>query len=186
VLPGGWTLPPPQLGSTITTLLVDQLVNVSRFHILDGQWLVPEGETGGRFQLDRLRAAAAERQVDYLVLGTLTGFATESHARRGFGLWPRPFVAGGLSRQETRTSVDLSLRIVDVRTGEIVRSTTAHGIGKRRTRSLGLLAVVTGLPVGGGGGSRPSNSRDAMLDEAIQDAVKSAAHALTTTAAGLR
>ena len=36
VLQGGWTVPPPDLGSTIAALVVDQLVSAQQFHVVDG------------------------------------------------------------------------------------------------------------------------------------------------------
>jgi curli biogenesis system outer membrane secretion channel CsgG len=179
VTPGGWTLPPPQLGEVITQLLLDELVTSAQFHVLDGQWLVPESQLHTRVAIDRFRAGAAANHVDYLVFGTVTAFSTEQHARRGGGLFPRPFIAGGLSRQETLTTVGVTFRIVDVRTGEIVTTTTAQGRGKRKATALGLLGAIKGLPLAAGGGHRPSMSRDAMLDEAVRDAVHGAAQALT-------
>jgi hypothetical protein len=48
VQPGGWTLAPPQLGAVIAQLLLDELVTSAQFHVVDGQWLVPESQAGGR------------------------------------------------------------------------------------------------------------------------------------------
>ncbi|HEX9366690.1 MAG TPA: CsgG/HfaB family protein [Vicinamibacterales bacterium] len=180
--PGGSTLPPPQLGAAIVQLLLDELVSSRRFHVYDGQWLVPESEAGGRVNLDRLRAGAAASQVDYLILGSVTAFSTEQQVRRGGGLLPLPFVGGGFSRQQTLTAVGVTFRVVDVRTGEVVTTTTSQGYGKRKATALGLLGVLHGLPLGGGGGARSSMSRDAMLDEAVREAVHGAAGALMASA----
>src|SRR6266568_1492480 len=117
VSPGGWTLPPPQLGSAIIELLIDELVSSQQFHVYDGQWLVPESEVGGRVNLQRLRDAAAIRHVDYVVLGTVTAFATEHSRKHAGGILPRPFVIGGLSREQMQTSVAVAFKVVDVRTG---------------------------------------------------------------------
>ena len=180
--PGGSTLPPPQLGASIVQLLLDELVASQRFHVYDGQWLVPESEAGGRVNLDRLRATAAEMHVDYIVLGALTAFSTEQSRRRGGGLIPKPFLGAALSREQVRTAVSLTFRVVDVRTGEIVTSTTARGNGARRSTGIGLLGLVHGLPLGGGGSTRLSGSRDAMLDDAVREAVHGAASALAASA----
>src|SRR3954471_2927720 len=82
VTPGGWTLPPPQLSGTIVELMMNELVASQRFVLYDGQWLVPESEAGGSVNLERLRAAAEERHLDYLVLGRLTAFTAE-HMKKG-------------------------------------------------------------------------------------------------------
>src|SRR5918995_72260 len=119
ITPGGWTLPPPQLSAAIVELLMGELVSSQRFAVYDGQWLVPESEIG-RPNLERLRAAAAERRVDYVVVGSLTTFANEQKKKRFGGLVPKPLVLGGFSRDHAQLKVSMSFRLVDVRTGLIV------------------------------------------------------------------
>jgi curli biogenesis system outer membrane secretion channel CsgG len=176
ITPGGWTLPPPQLSATIVELMMNELVSSQRFHLYDGQWLVPESDAGGHADLERLRAAAAERHVDYIVLGRLTAFSSE-HKKKGFGgVLPLPFVLGGFARDQSLLHVALAFRIVDVHTGEIVASAEGDGIGRRRSTTGGGLGVVHGLPIGAIVSAAQSHSaRDAMLDEAIRGAVHAAA-----------
>lgn len=175
VKPGGWTLPPPEVGAAIAELLLAELVNSWQFRVYDGQWLVPEGEGGARLSLDRLRAAAVASHVDYLVLGTVTEFATERTSRAGGGLIPKLLVAGGYSRRRTITTIGVTIKLVAPRTGEVVATATGDGLARRTTRRLGLLGLA--LPFGGGGG-RSSQARDKMLDEAVRQAVHLAARNL--------
>jgi len=95
VAPGGWTLPPPQMGGAIIDLLLGELVTSQQFHVYDGQWLVPQQEAGGHVNLEQLRAAAAERHVDYLVLGSVTAFSMVQTGRKAGGLLPLHTAAGG-------------------------------------------------------------------------------------------
>jgi curli biogenesis system outer membrane secretion channel CsgG len=175
ITPGGWTLPPPQLSGTIVELMMNELVGSQRFHLYDGQWLVPESEAGGHANLVRLRAAAAERRVDYLVLGRLTAFTNE-RKKKGFGgVIPVPFI-GGFSREQALLKVAMTFRIVDVRSGEVVASVSGEGVGRRRSTGGGGLGVVHGLPIGAiAGAARARGARDAMLDEAVRMAVRNAA-----------
>jgi len=178
VAPGSWTLPPPQLSSAIIDLMTNELVASQRFRVYDGQWLVPEQEAG-HADLERLRAAASERGVDYLVLGSLTGFSSENKKRRVGGIFPKPFLLGGYSRDQAQLKVSLSFRIVDVRTGEVVTTSLGEGVGVRKNRSLGGGGIVHGLPVGAlVGAARAAFSRDAMLDDALKQAIHNAALAL--------
>jgi curli biogenesis system outer membrane secretion channel CsgG len=176
ITPGGWTLPPPQMSGTIVELMLNELVSSQKFHLYDGQWLVPESEAGGHADLGRLRAAAAERRVDYLVLGRLTGFSSEQK-RKGFGgALPLPFFLGGFSRDQTQVRVSMTFRLVDVRTGEIVASVSGDGIGRRRTTAGGGFGVIHGIPIGAiAGAARAHSARDAMLEEAVRMAVHNAA-----------
>jgi curli biogenesis system outer membrane secretion channel CsgG len=180
IVPGGWTLPPPQLSAAIVQMMVAELVSSQKFHVYDGQWLVPEAEIG-RADPDRLRTAAAERHVDYLVLGSLTAFSTEQKGRRAGGVLPKPIFLGGFSRKQTLLKVSMTFRIVDVRTGEIVSSVSGEGIGTRKATSLGGLGVVHGIPLGLLSAASAPSARDAMLNEAIKQAVHGAALALSHT-----
>jgi len=176
ITPGGWTLPPPQLSGTIIELLMNELESSRRFHLYDGQWLVPESEANGHVNLERLRAAASERHVDYLVLGRLTGFSSEEQRKRFGGAIPVPFLLGGFSRDHAQLRVSMAFRIVEVRTGEIVSSASGDGIGHRRATAAGGLGLVHGIPVGAiAGAARARSARDAMLDEAVRMAVHNAA-----------
>jgi curli biogenesis system outer membrane secretion channel CsgG len=179
VSPGGWTLPPPQLSSAIVDLMTGELVSSQRFHVYDGQWLVPESEVG-RANVERLRAVAAERHVDYVVLGNVTAFSTERSQRRGGGILPKPMGLGGFSRDRTQTAVAITFRVVDVHTGEVVSTATGQGMGRRHSTGLGLLGIVRGLPLplAAAAASRNLGARDAMLDEAVRQAVHTAAIAL--------
>jgi curli biogenesis system outer membrane secretion channel CsgG len=184
VTPGGWTIPPPQLSSAIVEMFVAELVASDRFHVYDGQWLVPEADIG-RADLHRLRAAAAESGVDYIVVGTLTAFSSERKKKRLGGLLPKPFFLGGFSRDQTQLRVAMTFRVVDVRTGEIVATASGDGTGTRKGTAVLGGGVVRGFPLAGGGGSRLPQARDAMLNEAVSAAVRGAAQALVRSAARL-
>lgn len=183
VSPGGYTLAPPQLGSVIVELLVNELTSSRQFHVYDGQWLVLQPERGGRVNLERLRGAAEERHVDYLVLGTVTSFSMERGGNGGGALLPRPFpVAGGLSRRRAELAIDLALRIVDVRTGEIVSSANGSGTSTRKSHGFAIGGLLHGLPLGIAAAAQTidaATARDKMLNEAVQHAVHDAATALT-------
>jgi len=181
ITPGGWTLPPPQLSGAIVEMMMGELVASQRFHVYDGQWLVSEAESGGPANIERLRAAATQRGVDYVVVGSLTAFSTENKKKGFGGIIPTPFLLGGVSKQQARLRVELAFRIVDVRTGEIVATATGEGIGVRRATGVaagGIVGRAMPLPVGAFAAARLPAARDAMLDEAVKLAVRSAAAAL--------
>jgi len=185
IAPGGWTLPPPQLNSAIIELMMSELVSSEKFRVYDGHWLVPEQESG-RANIERLRAAAAERNVDYVVIGSLNGFSNEQKKKRFGGIFPKPFLLGGYSRHQDQLRVSMTFRIVDVQTGEIAATASGDGLGTRRATSVGGGGIVKGLPVGALiGAARAHSARDAMLDEAVRQAVRNAALSLTQSASRL-
>jgi curli biogenesis system outer membrane secretion channel CsgG len=180
ITPGGWTLPPTQLSATIIEMMMGELVASERFRVYDGQWLVPEADAGHP-NLGRLRAAATERRMDYLVLGSMTAFSTEHKKKRFGGIVPTPFLLGGVSKQQAQLRVELSFRIVDVRTGEIVATATGEGTGIRRATAVaagGIIGRALPVPVGMLAAAKLPAARDAMLDEAVKQAVRNAAAAL--------
>jgi len=179
ITPAGYTLPPPQMAGAIVELLVGELVGSQQFHVYDGQWLVPQEEAGGHANLARLRAAAAEWHVDYLVLGSVTAFSMVQTRNHGGGLIPLHTVAGGglYSSAQSGLAVNVSLRIVDVRTGEIVSSASGEGTSRRKSAGFGALGFFRGIPLPliAGAAHAVANARDAMLDEALTRAVHGAA-----------
>jgi curli biogenesis system outer membrane secretion channel CsgG len=186
VSPGGWTLPPPQMGAAIIDLLVGELVSSQQFHVYDGQWLVPQDEIGGRVNVAHLRGAAAERHVDYLVLGSVTTFSMGQTRNHGGGILPLHAAGGlgGVSINRSQLAVAVNFRIVDVRTGEIVTTAWGEGTGTRKSGGLALLGLLRGLPLplAAAGAHTVTNARDAMLAEALKRAVHDAALAISGSA----
>lgn len=180
ITPGGSMLPPAHIGNTIVELLMGELVKSQRFQVYDGQWLVPTDEVG-RPNLAQLRTAAAEHNVDYLVLGSVTAFDTDQKKKRFGGLLPKPLLLGAFTRDHSIVRIGVSFRIVDVRTGEIVATASGDGVSTRRGLSIGAGGLIKGLPVGAlSGSTRAALPRDAMLSEALIRAVDWAARSLVT------
>ena len=179
ITPGSSTLPPAHIGHTIVELMMGELVTSQRFQVYDGQWLVPTNETG-RPNLAHLRAAAAEHNVDYLVLGSVTAFDTDQKKRRFGGLLPKPLLLGAVTRDYSIVRIGISFRMVDVRTGEVVATATGDGVSTKRGLSIGGGGFVKGLPIGAlSSTTRAVLPRDAMLSEALIRAVRWAAKGLT-------
>jgi curli biogenesis system outer membrane secretion channel CsgG len=183
VTPSGSTLPPPHLGATLAQLMLHRLVDATQFHVYDPQFLRSAASASRSRQAeDVLRADAREAGVDYLVLGSVTQFSMEQK-QRGFGggglIHGLPI--GGLGgRQTSSLCVSIVVRVVDVRTGEVVTTATGIGDGKRSRVSGGGLVAV--LPVLGGFSSGSSNARDAQLAEATRQAVDTASAGLVNAA----
>jgi len=173
--PGGWVLPPPQLGMTLADLMMDRLVSANAFHVLDGQWL------SRTRAIDQLRASARAAGVDYLVLGSITRFSTDTGQRTIGGGGFRLPILGAFHRRKTQMVVSIVARVVDVRTGEIVASSTGEGIASRKNVGLGGLGFG-GVPGALAVANAAVQSRDALLDEAVQRCVASAARGLLAAA----
>jgi len=183
VTPTGSTLPPPQLGVTLAQLMLHRLVDATQFHVYDPQFLRAAGSASRSRQAEAtLRADAREAGVDYLVLGAVTQFSMEQK-QRGFGggglIHGLPI--GGLGGRQTNSlCVSIMVRVVDVRTGEVVTTATGIGDGKRSRITAGALAAA--LPIVGAFSRGSSNARDAQLAEATRQAVDAAAVGLVSAA----
>jgi curli biogenesis system outer membrane secretion channel CsgG len=186
VAPSGSMLPPPSMGATMAQLLLHRLVDATQFHVYDPQFLHAAASASRSRQAEEtLRADAREAGVDYLVLGSVTQFSMEQK-QRGFGggglIHGLPI--GGLGgRQTSSLCISIMVRVVDVRTGEVVTTATGIGDGRRSRVSAGALAAV--VPVVGGFSKGSSNARDAQLAEATRQAVYAAAGGLVGAAARL-
>jgi curli biogenesis system outer membrane secretion channel CsgG len=175
----GW-VPPPHFGETVSDLLASRLVDLGAFRVFD-RGLLPENAPGQRMSFDAVRELARQSGVDFVVLGAVTRFANEKKTSHG-GVLGIPFVgAGGKNSQES--SVGLTIRVIDVRTGEIVSTTTSLGAASKSNRTLGGGAIVHGLPIGALHTTGSTGSLDRLVGNALVSAVEDAAAVLTKAAA---
>ncbi len=184
--PTGRMLPPPQLGAVAAQLLVDRLVESGQFHVFDGHWLREPGRRMARgADLEQLRANAAAAGVNYVAVGTITRFSQERRSR-GFGagaLLRLPFL-GALHRDVDELVLAVDVRVVDVRTGEIV--TTANGVGSARRSSIGAGGLGLVAAAGGAYTRRASGFQDAQLDESVRESVSAVSRAIVAGATRLK
>jgi curli biogenesis system outer membrane secretion channel CsgG len=174
----GW-VPPPNFGETVADLLANRVVGLGAFRVFD-RALFPDRGPNSRASFEAVRDAAAQAGIDYVVLGAVTRFGNEKKTSRG-GLLGIPFLGGG-GKSTQESTVGLTLRVVHVRTGEIVSTSTSLGAAGKSHRTIGGGALVHGLPVGGLFSSSSSGSLDRLVAEALVDAVEEAAAALTKAA----
>jgi curli biogenesis system outer membrane secretion channel CsgG len=186
VPPSGSTLPPPHLGATLAQLMLHRLVDATQFHVYDPQFLPTAASASRSRQAEAaLRADAREAGGDYLILGSVTQFSMEQK-QRGFGgggLIHHLPIGGIGGRQTSSLCLSIVVRVVDVRSGEVVATATGIGDGRRSRVTAGALAAA--LPIVGGFSRGSSNARDAQLAEATRQAVDAAATGLVSAAARL-
>jgi len=182
--PAGSILPPPHLGSALAGLMLDRLVASGQYRVLDGRWVKIGRGADGRMNLDAVREYAESAGVDYLVLGSMTQFSAENRGRTYGGGFVVPLLAG-VRRQKVELIVGITVRVVDVRSGEVATTATSQGMSDRRRLKIGALGLFSR---GGGGGfaNESTESRDAQLSEAVQRAVATAAQGIVNAAARLR
>lgn len=173
----GW-VPPPNFGETVADLLSSRLVELGVYRVFDRTLLSPRRSPDASF--DELRDAAERSGVDFVVLGAVTRFGNEKKNKRG-GLLGIPFLGGG-GKSSQESTVGLTLRVLNVRTGEVVATSTSVGAAGKSHRTLAAGGLVKGVPVGGLFTSSSSGSLDRLVSEALVDAVDAAAATLAKSA----
>ena len=168
----GW-MPPPRLGETLAELLTARLTT-DGVRVIDRSWL-PEATGGAGPAAEGLFERVAGRGVDYVVFGSVTRLSIERSSSSRAGLLPVPVAAGLIRKQKTETIVGLTVRVVNVRTGEVVGSATSQGGGQHQSTSGGGLAVFSKLPLVGGSRSSVTGIQDRLLDDAVLGAMEMAA-----------
>jgi curli biogenesis system outer membrane secretion channel CsgG len=202
-------MPPVEFGATVADLVAHAFAASGRYRVLDREWLGDPYEAAasatmepvsrehrapsrpaasGRVPVSVWRALADRTGVRYLVTGAITRFSSE-RGRRSIGAGALSVLTlGGYRRDSTTAAVEIAMRMIDLETGEVVRSTVTRGTSGRRNLSvgaMGLLSAVTRsrLPLAGGLYSRGSTAtNEAMFHEALAAAVERGAGELIGTA----
>ena len=178
----GW-MPPPGFGETIADLLTDRLVAGSSFRIIDASLVTVPGDDPGRTPASVLMERARSVGVQFLVLGAVTQLSMEKRSSSGGGILPIPFVGGLIKKKRADSIVGLTIRMLDVRTGELITTVTAQGDASGKTSSGGGgLAIVAGVPFGGGKHSSATGIQDGLLATAVTEAVTTVAAQLSAVA----
>jgi curli biogenesis system outer membrane secretion channel CsgG len=177
-------LPPPGLGTTAADLLAARLVDSGRYRVLDAGYLAIGSDDAARQPLGRITRLAAAAHVDYVIVGVIDRLSHEQKKKHFGGiLLPILFAthgipfAGGLGKTETDTVLSVTVRVIDVNDGEIVRAATGNGLASRTDRSIGGL----GSALAGGYGQSSLNSKTVMIDDALRAAIQHAADSLVVT-----
>ena len=177
----GW-MPPPRLGSTLAEQLTDRLVTAGAYRVIDRTWLTSSAP--GAVALPVLVERAQSHGVDYLVVGSVTRLSIEKQSSTRGGIVPIPLVGGLVNKKKTESVIGLTIRVIDVRTGEVMATSVAQGDAAHQTKSGGGIAIVGHVPIvgGAGGGSSTTGYLDRLLDTAVRQAVSTAAAQLVAAA----
>ena len=177
----GW-MPPPHLGETLAELLTDRLASSALFRTVDREWLQSTADPdGARASFAVLLDRARSTGVDYLVAGSVTRLSFELRLSTRLGLLP-PLGAGVLRRTRSESVIGLTIRVIDVRTGEVVASATSENGSIQEANAGGGVAIAGHVPLVVGGRSSGAGFQDRLLDEALQDAVTDAAAQIVAAA----
>ena len=170
------------IGTGISDMLVDELVNTGSFRVIERKQLEAIMAEQNLAQSERADPSAKTvAQIGkllgarYIVTGSVTKFGTEnSNKSISGGGWGSKYGVGSVGTAKGKANVAITTRIIDTTTGEIMASAKGEGTSKRS----GLLLAGGGGGAAGAAGSiefGSSGFRDTILGEATEIAVKETA-----------
>lgn len=180
------------VGKGISDLLINQLVNDGSYRVIERSALDKILKEQNFSNSDRANTATAAKigallGADTIIVGDVTQFGRDdkNFGAGGVGGHWGTYGLGGLGLKKAKAVVEVTARIVDVNTGEILASTTGHGESNRSSTNM-LGGGASGWTGGGGHldmGS--SNFGQTILGEAVKQSVAQLASNLDAKAATL-
>jgi curli biogenesis system outer membrane secretion channel CsgG len=183
------------IGKGITDMLVDRLVNDGTFSVIERKELdkiLAEQNFSNSDRADPASAAKIARVlgVNAIIIGSITQFGSDDKKTDvgggALGNVTGRFGLGGVRRSNAKAVVQITARMIDTSTAEILASCPGKGEASRSgTGILGSGGSVYGPEAGGGINMNSSNFRETILGEATNQAVTQVAQGLESRAAAL-
>jgi curli biogenesis system outer membrane secretion channel CsgG len=182
------------VGKGIADILVDRLVTDGTYRVIERKEMdkiIAEQNFSNSDRADASTAAKIARilGVDAIVIGSITQFGNDNSKTNvgggALGGVTGRFGIGGVSKSKSTAVVQITARMVDTSTAEILAS--AQGKGESSRGGVGLLGAGGSAYGAGGGGidMRSSGFQNTILGEATNKAVTEVAQQLEAKAASL-
>lgn len=168
-----------EIGSGIRDMLVDALVKSGKFIVLErGEGLSAIQEEmrlaeSGYIQPQKAPQKGLMEGADILVVGSIIAFEPEAGGLKGTvgGLLKSVPLIGGVSAGMKEAYIALNLRLIDVRTGRIINSTTVEG--KASSFNVGaILGGILNIPLGVGLSKYKNTPMEKAIMVMLNEAVK--------------
>jgi curli biogenesis system outer membrane secretion channel CsgG len=182
------------IGKGISDLLIQQLLDGGQFRLIERSALEKIIKEQNFSNSDRADASTAAKiggllGVDDIIIGDITTFGNDDKhigAGGGGGTWYGKGGVGGLGVNKNKTIVEITARIINVNTGEILVSVKGHGEVQKSGLALGG-AGSSGWGRGGGGGldMGSSNFKESQIGKAVTLAVTDLANNLDAKASAV-
>ncbi len=180
------------VGKGISDLLINELVNDGNYRVIERSALDKILKEQNFSNSDRANPATAAKiggllGVDTIIIGDVTQFGRDDKHYGGGGgggsIWSQG--AGSLGMSKSKAVVEVTARMVDVNTGEILASVTGHGESERK----GLTTSGAGYSGWKGGAGQldmgSTNFSQSILGQAVKQSVNDTAKGLDQHAASL-
>lgn len=154
------------IGKGLSDMLSDALFNTNRFIVLEREHInevIEEQDLAdsGRFRTETVAPKGELEGAEFIIKGAVTQF--------------EPECSGGslLLISAKQSCVAITLRIIDVRTGRVVNSTTVEGTSG--TAGVGLVFTRSMLPIGLGAWSKTP------MEKALRQCIEKAVNHIAST-----
>ena len=180
------------IGKGITDMLINQLVNDGTYRVIERQALDKIIKEQNFSNSDRANPASAAKigallGVDTIIIGDITTFGRDDKnygAGGAGGNWGH-YGLGNLGLHKSKAIVEITARMVDVNTGEILASVTGRGESQRSGTNM-LGGGGSGWTGGGGHLDMGStNFAQTMIGEATRTSVNQVASGLDQKSSAL-
>ncbi len=180
------------VGKGIADMLVDRLVNDGKYSVIERKALdklITEQNFSNSDRADPSSAARLGKLlgVDAIIIGSITQFGRDDQNKSigGVGAAAGKFGIGGIGTKQAKAVVQITARLVNVETGEILASVQGKGESKRSGASLLGGGAGSGGGAGAGMSMGSSNFGATIIGEATNEAVTQCAMGLDDKAASL-
>ena len=182
------------VGKGISDMLVQRLVQDGKYSVIERKALdkiLAEQNFSNSDRADSSTAAKIGKilGVDAIIIGSITQFGRDDKNTTvgggGIGGITGRFGVGGVQKREAKAVCNITARMVDTTTGEILAAVTGSGQSKRGGTSL---VGAGGSAYGAGGGAFDMTSKnfaETLLGEAVGQSVTTTATQLDDAAANL-
>ena len=182
------------VGKGIADLLVEKLVASGVYSVFERnaiQKVLNEQNLANSDRADPLTASKIGRLlgVDAIVIGSITQFGRDDkNTSVGGGVASRQlgrFGLGGVGRRESKAVVNITARMVDATTGQILGTASGAGESKRSGATLLGAGGSSAAAAGGAFDMTSKNFANTLLGEAVTEAVAGLARNLEQQSARL-
>jgi curli biogenesis system outer membrane secretion channel CsgG len=183
------------VGKGITDLLVDKLVSDGTYRVIERQAIdkiLKEQNFSNSDRADATTAAKIARilGVDAIIIGSITQFGRDDKSTNvgggALGSVTGRFGIGGVRKSQSTAVVQITARMIDTSTAEILAAASGKGESSRSgTGLIGSGGSVYGPSAGAGIDMKSSNFAATILGEAVTKAVADLSQQLNAKAAAL-
>ena len=177
------------VGKGVADILVDKLVSAGVYTLVERKQLdkvLAEQHFSNSDRADASSAAKIGRVlgIDYMIVGSITKFGNDDKKTdvNGGTKMPKGFAGLGVSKTESKAIVEITARMIDTSTAEIVASTPGHGEDSRKGTGIVGGEGTYGKMAAGALDMKSSNFESTILGTAVNKAVADAAQKLNEKA----